>query len=83
MFPNEVHAKLSHNHAGALNMANSGPNTNASQFCFMLGDRSYLDGNYTVFGDVVEGLDVVMRIAQGDAIESVFFAWARRRRRIG
>lgn len=70
-FPNEIHAGLTHNHAGALNMANSGPNTNASQFCITLGDRSYLDGDYTVFGEVVEGLDVVMRIVQGDAVESV------------
>lgn len=71
MFPNEIDARLSHNHAGAVNMANGGPNTNASQFCITLGDRSYLDGDYTVFGDVVEGLDVVMRIVQGDVIESV------------
>jgi peptidylprolyl isomerase len=71
MFPNEIHARLSHNHAGALNMANSGPNTNASQFCITLGDRSYLDGDYTVFGEVVEGMDVVMRIVQGDVVESV------------
>jgi cyclophilin family peptidyl-prolyl cis-trans isomerase len=71
MFPNEIHARLSHNHAGALNMANSGPNTNASQFCIMLGDRSYLDGDYTVFGDVVQGMDVVMQISQGDVVESV------------
>jgi cyclophilin family peptidyl-prolyl cis-trans isomerase len=70
-FPNEIHAKLTHNHAGALNMANSGPGTNAAQFCIMLGDRSYLDGDYTVFGEVVSGLDVVMRIVQGDAVESV------------
>jgi peptidylprolyl isomerase len=70
-FPNEIHARLSHNHAGALNMANSGPGTNASQFCIMLGDRSYLDGDFTVFGNVVEGLDVVMRIVQGDVVESV------------
>ncbi len=70
-FPNEIHARVSHNHAGALNMANAGPNTNAAQFCIMLGDRSYLDGDFTVFGEVVEGLDVVMRIARGDAVESV------------
>lgn len=69
--PNEIHARLSHNHAGALNMANSGPNTNASQFCITLGDRSYLDGDFTVFGEVVEGMDAVMRIAQGDVLESV------------
>jgi peptidylprolyl isomerase len=70
-FPNEIHARLSHNHAGALNMANGGPHTNASQFCITLGDRSYLDGNFTVFGEVVEGLDVVMRIVQGDVVQSV------------
>jgi len=74
MFPNEIHARLSHNHAGALNMANSGPGTNASQFCITLGDRSYLDGDFTVFGEVVEGLDVVLRIAQGDIVESVRIA---------
>jgi cyclophilin family peptidyl-prolyl cis-trans isomerase len=70
-FPNEIHARLSHNHAGALNMANGGPHTNASQFCVTLGDRSYLDGDYIVFGEVVEGLDVVKRIAQGDVMEAV------------
>jgi cyclophilin family peptidyl-prolyl cis-trans isomerase len=70
-FPNEIHARLSHNHAGALNMANAGPNTNASQWCITLGDRSYLDDNFSVFGDVVEGMDVVMRIVQGDVVESV------------
>jgi len=70
-FPNEIHARLSHNHAGALNMANGGPNTNASQFCITLGDRSYLDGDFNVFGDVVEGMDVVMRIVQGDVVQSV------------
>ncbi|HWC95173.1 MAG TPA: peptidylprolyl isomerase [Candidatus Sulfopaludibacter sp.] len=70
-FPNEIHARLSHNHAGALNMANSGPNTNSSQFCVTLGDRSYLDGNFTVFGEVVEGLDVVMQIVQGDVVQTV------------
>jgi len=70
-FPNEIDARLSHNHAGALNMANSGPNTNGSQFCITLADRSYLDGDFTVFGDVVEGLDVVMRIVQGDVVETV------------
>jgi cyclophilin family peptidyl-prolyl cis-trans isomerase len=73
-FPNEIHARLSHNHAGALNMANDGPNTNAAEFCVMLGDRSYLDGDYTVFGEVVEGSDVVMRIVQGDTVNKVRIA---------
>lgn len=70
-FPNEIHVGLSHNHIGAMNMANGGPNTNGSQFCFMLGDRSYLDGDYTVFGDAVQGLDVIQKIQRGDAIENV------------
>jgi cyclophilin family peptidyl-prolyl cis-trans isomerase len=70
-FPNEIHAELSHDHAGALNMANGGPHTNSSQWCITLGDRSYLDGDYTVFGEVVEGMDVVMRIVQGDVVDSV------------
>jgi len=69
--PNEIHARLNHGRAGMLNMANSGPHTNGSQWCITLGDRSYLDGDYTVFGEVVSGLDVVMSIAQGDTMESV------------
>ena len=70
-FPNEIHARLNHNRAGMLNMANSGPGTNSSQFCITLADRSYLNGDFSVFGEVVEGLDVVMKIVQGDAVESV------------
>jgi cyclophilin family peptidyl-prolyl cis-trans isomerase len=71
VFPNQIHADLSHDHAGALNMANGGPGTNASQWCITLGDRSYLDGDYIVFGEVVEGMDVVLSIVQGDGIDSV------------
>jgi cyclophilin family peptidyl-prolyl cis-trans isomerase len=71
LFPNEIDARLSHNHAGAVGMANDGPNTNASQWYITLADRSYLDGDYTIFGEVVRGLDVVMRIRQGDALDSV------------
>lgn len=70
-FPNEIDVHMSHNHAGAVNMANSGPGTNGSQWCITLGDRSYLDGDFTVFGEVVEGLDVVFQIVQGDTIRTV------------
>lgn len=70
-FPNEIHADLSHDHAGALGMANGGPHTNSAQFYITLGDRSYLDGDYIVFGEVVEGMEVVYGIEQGDVIESV------------
>jgi len=70
-FPNEIDARLSHDHAGAVGMANGGPGTNASQWYITLGDRSYLDGDYTVFGEVVRGMDVVMSIRQGDALDTV------------
>ncbi len=70
-FPNEIHADLSHDHAGALGMANGGPHTNSAQFYITLGDRSYLDGDYIVFGNVVAGMDVVNSVVQDDVIESV------------
>jgi peptidylprolyl isomerase len=71
MFPNEIHPELSHNRAGVLGMANGGPHTNGSQFYITLGDRSYLDGDYTVFGEVEEGMDVVNAVVQQDVIEHV------------
>jgi len=70
-FPNEIVPGLSHDQEGVLGMANSGPHTNSSQFYITLADRSYLDGDYTVFGRVVEGMDVVKAIVQGDIIKSV------------
>jgi len=71
VFPNEIHPELSHNRAGVLGMANGGPHTNGSQFYITLSDRSYLDGDYTVFGHVIQGMDVVNNIVQGDVIKSV------------
>lgn len=70
-FPNEIYTKLSHNKAGMVGMANAGPHTNGSQFYITLADRSYLDGNYTLFGWVEEGMDVVYKIVQGDTIKNV------------
>ncbi|MGD1009205.1 MAG: peptidylprolyl isomerase [Candidatus Aminicenantales bacterium] len=71
-FPNEiVLPDLNHGRAGMVNMANGGPHTNGSQWCITLGDRSYLDGDYTVFGHAVEGMDVVFKIAQGDEVQNV------------
>ncbi len=52
------------NVAGTISMANAGPNTNGSQFFINLGDNRYLDPKHTVFGRVVEGLDVVQAIGQ-------------------
>jgi cyclophilin family peptidyl-prolyl cis-trans isomerase len=68
--PNEI-SDLSHNKAGMIGMANSGPNTNTCEYYITLADRSYLDGNYTLFGEVVDGMDVVNNIAQGDTTHSI------------
>ena len=68
--PNEI-SDLSHNKAGMLGMANDGPNTNTCEYYITLADRSYLDGNYTLFGEVVDGMDVVNKIVQGDTTASI------------
>ncbi|MCR4278060.1 MAG: peptidylprolyl isomerase [Candidatus Berkelbacteria bacterium] len=56
---------------GVLAMANSGPNTNGSQFFIMLKDNETLPKNYTIFGRVTSGNDVVKKIAVGDTINSI------------
>lgn len=71
VYPNEIHAELSHDRAGVLGVANSGPHTNSGQFYVTLEDRSYLDFDYIVFGEVVEGMEVVFATEQGDVVDSV------------
>jgi cyclophilin family peptidyl-prolyl cis-trans isomerase len=80
IFENED-SDLTFDKAGVVAMANAGRDTNGSQFFITFSPQEYLNGGYTIFGQVVEGMDVVMDIRLrdpqqnpdyvGDAIESV------------
>ena len=70
-FPDEFDSSLRHDTGGILSMANSGANTNGSQFFITHKATPHLDDRHSIFGKVVQGMDIVNRIEPGDRIKSI------------
>jgi len=73
-FEDEVRGNPLAHETGVISMANAGANTNGSQFFITHSPQPHLNGRHTVFGKVIEGMDVVNAIRQGDVMQSVTIA---------
>ena len=70
-FDDEFHKDLKHDKPGTLSMANSGPNTNGSQFFITHNSTTWLDGKHSVFGYVISGQEIVDKIKNNDKIQTI------------